>query len=397
MQISRLALSAAAAVILGSSGALAQQGNGASDIPQGLADEIRDGFIFVFHDDLREDVGRRASALTRQFGGRLGHVYSTAIKGFSANMPAQAAERMAAANPQIAYFEPDAVVRAIGRGGPVSGQAKPPWAGGGGGDDTPEPQTTPYGVTRVGGPLDGTSVAGVAWVIDTGIDLDHSDLNVDVARSANFIPRGKNSANDGNGHGTHVAGTIAAIDNEIDVVGVAAGATVIAVRVLGNSGSGSLSGVIAGVDYVAANGSPGDVANMSLGAADPGVTFTALDNAVSAAAASGIRFAIAAGNSSDDANDYTPARANGSNIYTVSAIDSNDNFAGFSNFGNPPVDFAAPGVNVLSTRNGGGVTTLSGTSMASPHVAGLLLFGAPNADGIANFDPDGVPDPIAHD
>lgn len=254
-----------------------------------------------------------------------------------------------------------------------------------------EPQVTPYGITRVGGPIDGSGMN--AWVIDTGVDLDHDDLNVDTRRSRSFV-LGESTANDGNGHGTHVAGTIAALDNDIDVVGVAAGASIIAVKVLNRFGSGTNSGVIEGVDYVAANASPGDVANMSLG----GGTSQALDDAVKNAAGNGIHFALAAGNSSEDANNSSPARVNGPTIYTISAIDSNDDFASFSNFGNPPVDYAAPGVDVKSLWKNNGVNTISGTSMASPHAAGVLLItsGSPNADGTANGDPDGNADPIVH-
>ncbi|TYP94070.1 Peptidase inhibitor I9 [Fodinibius salinus] len=251
-------------------------------------------------------------------------------------------------------------------------------------------QVTPYGIDRVGG---ATASSGTAWVIDTGIDLDHDDLNVDQSRSATFVS-GTSSPNDGNGHGTHVAGTIAALDNDIDVVGVAAGASVVAVRVLDSNGSGSYSGVIDGIDYVAANASPGDVANMSLG----GGTSTSVDNAVSNAAGNGIYFALAAGNDGADANNSSPARVNGANIYTISAIDSNDNFASFSNYGNPPVDYAAPGVDVESLWINNSTNTISGTSMASPHAAGVLLVtgGNPTSDGTANGDPDGTADPIIH-
>ncbi|MEH6625029.1 MAG: S8 family serine peptidase [Motiliproteus sp.] len=279
----------------------------------------------------------------------------------------------------MAYFEPNGVAWAF---------PKPPWAGGGDDSDSGG-QTVPYGITRVGGTQNGSGLH--AWVIDTGIDLDHADLN--VGNGKNFVLRGKNSADDGDGHGTHVAGIIGALDNDLDVVGVAAGAILHPVRVLDNSGSGTIDGVVAGVDWVAANASSGDCANMSLGARG---SFASLEDAVANAANTGIRFALAAGNSSDDANNFSPAKVNGTNIYTVSAIDDNDDFASFSNYGNPPVDFAAPGVSVLSTKKGGGTTTKSGTSMAAPHVCGLLLFGAPNSDGTANYDPDGDPDPIAH-
>jgi subtilisin family serine protease len=109
-----------------------------------------------------------------------------------------------------------------------------------------------------------------------------------------------------------------------------------------------------------------------------------------------VKIALAAGNESDNANNHSPARANGANVFTVSAVNNTDTFASFSNFGNPPVDFAAPGVSIQSTYKGGGFATLSGTSMAAPHVAGILLAGSIRGDGTAKSDPDGNPDPIAH-
>jgi subtilisin family serine protease len=227
-------------------------------------------------------------------------------------------------------------------------------------------------------------------VIDTGVDQNHPDLNVDTTRSVNFVSRGKYKVDDGNGHGTHVAGTIAAIDNTIGVIGVAAGATVVGVRVLGDNGSGSFADVIAGVDHVAAHGNPGDVANMSLA----GGYSLALNEAVQNASAN-VKFAIAAGNNGANASSYSPASAQGANIYTVSAFANGDTWASFSNYGNPPIDCGAPGVSVLSTYKGDGYATLSGTSMAAPHVAGLLLLGIPATDGAVSGDPDGNPDPIA--
>ena len=304
-------------------------------------------------------------------------VYENTVVGFAASVDAETAARLAD-DPRVDYVEPDRVMvlKKPGRGN-----------GGGGGSTS---QTTPYGITRVGG---AAASSGRACVLDSGVDLDHPDLNVDRGASRTFITSGKDSrsADDGNGHGTHVAGTIGAIDNSTGVVGVASGATIVAVKVLDSRGSGSYSGVIAGVDYVG-SGAPGcDVANMSLG----GPVSQALDDAVKAAAQSGVKFALAAGNESRNAANSSPARANGANIYTVSAIDSNDRFASFSNYGNPPVDVAAPGVAVNSTWKGGGYNTISGTSMASPHVAGLLLFGTLGTDGSASGDPDGNPDPIA--
>jgi len=251
-------------------------------------------------------------------------------------------------------------------------------------------ETTPPGITRVGG---GATYTGPnkAWVIDTGIDLTHPDLKVDVASGKSFVPRVA-SPNDDNGHGSHCAGIIGAIDNEIGVVGVAAGATVVPVKVLDKRGSGAYSTIIAGVDYVAANAEAGDVANMSLG----GGASTDIDDAVETLANSGVMVAIAAGNSAADANLYSPARVDVTNIYTVSAMGTGDLWASFSNYGNPPIDFCAPGVNIYSTYKGGSYTTMSGTSMAAPHVCGLLLLGSINTDGFVSGDPDGEPDAIAH-
>lgn len=175
------------------------------------------------------------------------------------------------------------------------------------------------------------------------------------------------------------------------MVGVAADALVIPVKVLNSRGSGSYSGVIAGVNYVGGNGKTGDVANMSLG----GPVSDALDDAVESAAAKGIKFAIAAGNSAADAANYSPARANGTNIYTVSSMAKGDVWSSFSNFGNPPVDFCAPGSSILSTWKDGGYNTISGTSMAAPHVAGILLLGSVKSGGTVSGDPDGNPDTIA--
>lgn len=310
--------------------------------------------------------------------------YNVAVFGFAAQLDDDQLQNLRQ-DRRVDYIEQDRIVTfappcGTPNGGPCDG-------GGGGGSG----QTTPWGIDRVGG---ATSSSGTAWVIDSGIDLDHPDLNVDVSRSRTFITKGKDSksADDGNGHGTHVAGTIAAVNNNIGVVGVAAGATVVAVKVLDSRGSGSYSGVIAGVDYVAANASSGDVANMSLG----GPPSDALDDAVRNAADAGVKFALAAGNSSEDANNSSPARVEYTNVWTVSAIDQNDVFASFSNYGNPPIEYAAPGVSVLSLYKNGGTATLSGTSMASPHVAGLLLLGNVTSDGTAINDPDSDPDPIAH-
>lgn len=360
---------------------------------QAVIEEAQGSYIFVF-DPAQvgpNDVPGLARGLAQEHGAGLRHTFSHALQGFSANISAKGAARLAENTPLIQYYEPNGVIWAVGKHpNGIDANAK----GGGGGSTTPEPpQVIPYGISRVGGFQDVNGLDFHVWVIDSGIDLDHPDLN--VGSGASFIStRGKKTANDGNGHGTHVAGTIAAIDNDIDVVGVAAGAVVHPVRVLDNSNMGTVDGAVKGVDWVMANASPGDCANMSLTASGH---WESLHTAVTNAADSGIRFAISAGNNGSDANNREPAHVNHPNVYTVSAINSSDVFASFSNWGNPPVDFAAPGVSVLSTQMGGGVTTKSGTSMAAPHVCGVLtLVNTPGQDGNAIGDPDGNPDPIIH-
>ncbi|WP_265571272.1 S8 family serine peptidase [Sphingomicrobium nitratireducens] len=317
--------------------------------------------------------------------------YKNTIRGFAVRMPNENSmgnpkAAMKRGGSPVADCEQDqiATVDLYPTPKAPSNKAKP---GSGGGSPS---QSTPYGISRVKGLANYTG-SNVAWIIDTGIDLDHEDLNVDVGRSVNFVER-ESSPEDLNGHGTHVAGTVAAVNNSIGVIGVAPGAKVIAVRVLNRRGSGSYSGIIAGVDHVAANGAPGDVANMSLG----GGYSQALNDAVIAAAANGIHFALAAGNESTDANTKSPASANGANVYTVSSMTSSDSWSSFSNYGNPPVDYAEPGSSILSTYKGNGYSTLSGTSMASPHLAGILLAtgGNPQTSGTVKNDPDGNPDPI---
>lgn len=367
-------------------------------IPDEILEEAENSYIFVFTDDVEASKLRRlAQGFASKESGSVRHVFGKAIKGFSANVSPEGAARIAA-SPAIAYYEPNGVMWAFdGRPQRTKAQGDPaPKAQGNGpgrpddGDD--DPQVVPWGIARVGGYQDGTGLH--AWIIDTGIDLEHPDLN--VGYGANFVTFGSTSESpdDDNGHGTHVAGTVAAIDNDIGVVGVAPNATVHPVKVLAKSGMGTTDAIVAGIDYVAANAESGDVANMSLGG--PGHQ-ESIHDAVVGAANLGIRFSLAAGNEGDDAEDYEPAHVEHANVFTISAIDDQDVFASFSNWGNPPVDYAAPGVGILSTEAGGTVTTMNGTSMAAPHVGGLLLFLLPpNADGLAQEDPDGIPDPIAH-
>ena len=361
-------------------------------------DKIPGSFICVFKAGAvaKGNVRAEANRAAGNGGGQVGHVYDTAIRGFSANLSEAGARQVAARNPKIAYCEQDQIVTTGQSALEFRTLGKPP---------APQPQETPpWGVTRVrgGGAYIGNNRA---WVIDTGIDLDHPDLNVDTGRSRNFVSR-ETSPDDLNGHGTHVAGTIGAkANNSIGVIGVAANAPVVAVRVLNRRGSGSNSDVIKGVDYVAANGVAGDVANMSLG----GGVSQALDDAVKCAAdgvgancaAEGVvKFALAAGNESESAELHSPARANGPNIFTVSsfakgtsATDTDDPWSSFSNFG-PPVDYAEPGSSIPSTYKDGGYATISGTSMAAPHLAGILLAGTVRSTSTVDGDPDGNADKI---
>jgi len=357
-------------------------------VSQDKINEAKNSYIFILNDDVAASrVPAMASAMAKAHAATVRTTFKNVFKGFSANISAQKAAELAT-NPAVKYYEQNGIatitvmpeatqerVRAA-KGKPVK----------------TVPQTTPYGITRVGGGID--AMGKHAWIIDTGIDLDHPDLN--VGAGASFVTRGKLTADDGNGHGTHVAGTIGAINNAIGVVGVAANATVHPVRVLDKSGSGFIDWIVKGIDYVAANASVGDVANMSLGATGH---FQSMHDAIVRTADLGIKFSVAAGNSSDHSNFYEPAHINHANVYTISAIDDLDIFAYFSNYGNPPVDYAAPGVAVLSSKKGGGVVAYSGTSMAAPHVAGLLLIDVEpplNSDSFALNDPDGNADPIAH-
>ncbi len=251
-------------------------------------------------------------------------------------------------------------------------------------------QSTPWGIARVGGAK--RSYSRTAWVVDTGIDLDHRDLNVDRNRSKSFVPN--ESADDGNGHGTHVAGTIGAINNKFGVVGVAHGAKLVSIKVLSNRGTGSFAWTISALDYIARNAKRGDVVNMSLGPRSR-YTDSKVDAAVRKVANKGIYVVIAAGNSRDNCQYYSPARVNNRNVYTISNMTRQGTLASTSNYGSP-VDYAAPGTSILSTWKNGGYRTISGTSMAAPHVAGLLLSGGVRGKGAIRGDKDSRPDPIAH-
>lgn len=323
-------------------------------------------------------AGQVANQHGNAYGAEVSHVYRNALRGYAARMTPTAAAQVAT-DSRVAWVQLDGLVTATGK------------PGGGG---TTAVQSTPTGVNRanadtsstVAGDGSGSVNVDVA-VIDTGVDLDHPDLNVYTAGAKN-CSTGR-SADDGNGHGTHVSGTIGAKDDATGVVGMAPGARIWPVRVLDNRGSGTWSAVICGIDYVAANADQIEVANMSLGGTGTdrgncGSGSDAMHAAICNAVAAGVTFVVAAGNESDDAANHTPAAYD--EVITVSALadfnglpgggaastcraDVDDTFAGFSNFG-ADVDLIAPGVCIESTWKGGVYNTISGTSMASPHVAG---------------------------
>ncbi|KXX67383.1 S8 family peptidase [Flammeovirga sp. SJP92] len=362
-------------------------------LDQDLTLQVEDNYVVMLKQDLSSARTKNISFSQRQVimkgeaeafvsefslpSSSINRVYGGVFNGFSLKISSQAILNSMKNDPRVLSIEKDQIFTL----------AKPTV----GGVSTSSTQSTPWGITRIGGSVAYTG-SNVAYVMDTGIDLDHPDLNVEESLGFNAFTWGRDSRSldDGNGHGTHVAGTIAALDNGFGVIGVAAGAKVVPVKVLNSRGSGSYSGIIAAIDFIGANGQPGDVANLSLG----GGANSTLDQAVVRAAAfSGVKFILAAGNESQNANNVSPARANGSNVYTISASDINDNFAYFSNYGSP-VDWCAPGVNILSTTPNGTYSSFSGTSMAAPHAAGVYLVGSAKSSGTVRNDPDGNPDPI---
>lgn len=327
---------------------------------QAVPSSIPDRYIVILNDDA--NPWSVANEMAQQRGLGISHIYGTAVNGFSAVVPRGQLDNIAS-DPRVNYIEQDSIVSIFKKPSGTPGNG-----GNGGGSTTQPPQVVPTGIARINGPVSGPVNVNVA-VIDTGIDASHPDLN--VVDGVNFA-KGK-SWSDGNGHGTHVSGTIAAKNNDIGVVGVAPGANLYAVKVLDNRGSGFMSDVIAGVNWVAANTDIIDVANMSLGGSTSSTLNAAVENAINA----GVVFVVAAGNESTDACSKSPASA--PNAITVSALDDRDGisnsdpFASFSNYGSC-VDMIAPGVLILSTWKGGDYNTISGTSMASPHVAGAAAL-----------------------
>jgi len=277
------------------------------------------------------------------------------ISGKAVLLPPQA-EAALKAMPGVRRIDPDVTVEALGK---PSKPGKP---------EEPQPQETlPWGVDRIDAELvwdtytgEGVKVA----VLDTGIDLDHPDLQANIAGGVNII-NPKRPPDDDNGHGTHVAGIIAAVDNEIGVIGVGPQISLYAVKVLNRRGWGFLSDVIAGIEWCIENGM--HVINMSFGTSSDVGSF---HDAVRAAYDAGIVQVAAAGNEYGGSVLYPAAY---DEVIAVSATDQSDEIADFSSVG-PEVELSAPGVDIPSTWKGGGYETASGTSMAAPHVTGAAAL-----------------------
>jgi aqualysin 1 len=287
----------------------------------------------------------RATELTATFGGKLTHVYGHALNGFSAWMSDDRAVAMSD-DPRVKFVEEDSIMTAS-----VT-QNNPPWGLDRVGQrDLPLNQVYSYTAT-------GSGVN--AYIIDTGIRITHTQFGGRASVGFDAVGDGQNG-NDCNGHGTHVSGTVGG-----STFGIAKSVRLFAVRVLSCSGSGSNAGVIAGVDWVTANRIRPAVANMSLG----GGVSAALDTAVRNSIASGVTYAIAAGNSNANAANSSPARV--AEAITVGATTMTDARSSFSNFGSG-VDIFAPGSAILSAwrTSDTATNTISGTSMATPHVAGV--------------------------
>jgi subtilisin family serine protease len=306
-------------------------------------------YIVVLKDELNDEV-RGPTAVAREHAQRHGaqvlHTYQHALEGYTARIPVQRLDEVRAEE-RVDYVELDQRAHATA-------------------------QALPWGINRVDADLSSTKAgnsSGVvskvnAYIIDTGI-YQHADLN--VVKHVNFTRDGKNR--DCYGHGTHVAGIAAAKDNYRYVVGVAPGTPLTGVKVLNCEGAGSHSSVLKGVDWVTANAKKPAIANMSLA----GPASRALDDAVRKSARSGVFYALAAGNNgANNACKYSPARAGaGTNngIATVAATNKRNAEPSWSNYGKC-VDIWAPGARILSTKMGGGTTTMRGVSQASPHVGG---------------------------
>ncbi|MER7496650.1 S8 family peptidase [Streptomyces pharetrae] len=319
---------------------------------------IKDSYIVT----LKRGAGFKAASgqgkdLIEEYGGSVRKTFGSALNGYTATLSATEAKRLAA-DPAVAAVEQNQRVSIDAT------QSNAPW-----GLDRIDQTSLPLSGTYTYPDSAGTGVT--AYVIDTGVRITHSQLTGRAVNGYDAVD-GDTTAQDGNGHGTHVATTIAG-----STYGVAKKAKIVAVRVLNNSGSGTTAGVIAGIDWVTKNHSGPSVANMSLG----GGVSTTLDTAVRNSIASGVTYAVAAGNSNANASSFSPARV--AEAITVGATTSTDARASYSNYGSA-LDIFAPGSSITAGwhTSDTATNTISGTSMATPHVAGaaaVYLAGHPSA------------------
>jgi len=351
--LATLAATMAVVVTMGSPAA-AQPAEGEVRLA-GTPTAVADSYIVVFKDTAvaRTAVGDTARSLVSRHGGAVGHTYSAALRGFEVRGNAKTAARIAA-DAAVAYVEQSQLVHTTGT------QPSPPsW-----GLDRIDQRNLPLDSSYTY-PNAGPSVH--AYVIDTGIRTTHNDFGGRATSGFDAVDGG--TADDCNGHGTHVAGTVGGTS-----YGVAKSVQLVAVRVLNCSGSGTTAQVVAGIDWVTSNAVHPAVANMSLG----GGANTSIDNAVVASINSGVTYGVAAGNGDasgvrQNACNYSPARVPAA--ITVGATQSNDAAASFSNFGTC-VDILAPGVSITSawSTSDSATNTISGTSMATPHVVGAAAL-----------------------
>lgn len=352
---------------------------------ENLSQPIPGQFIVKFKDQ-NGNAFEKASKLEKTYSASITNILEHAFKGAIINVPL-GKEKDLANDPDIEQVVQDFTVYAIDK--PSDAGANAAMSGGA---MTAPPQVIPTGINWIDAELNTTNEgAGVTVaVLDTGIDFKHPDLMVNIALSRDFS--GDNTGgNDNNrsigGHGTHVAGVIAALDNTIGVLGTGSKIDLVAVKVLRSSGSGSFGSIISGLDYVTANANIIGVTNSSFGAnggTNPSQSYLDAVNLLRAAyqraTDAGVVNVVAAGNESQDVTTNNVSPAMFPEVITVSALsdsngtqDSADTWAYFSNFGSE-VDIIAPGVNILSTSIGGKTSSLSGTSFSSPHVAGTVAL-----------------------